>query len=84
MVFDGNSLGMYWEALVHRNSAVALEVRTKGRYLSARNVRCLHVRGSGGTSDNFDQLSGNDSLSGAVEKNLVPVDHVAGVLRCVL
>ena len=53
---------------------------TKERGLSACSVRSLHVRGSSSTSDNLDQLSGNDSLSGTVEKNLVLVDHLAGVL----
>lgn len=32
------------------------------------------------TSDNFNQLSSNDSLSSSVEKDLEPVDHVTGVL----
>jgi hypothetical protein len=36
--------------------------------------------GSGGTSDNLDQLAGNDGLASAVEQNLELVDHLAGVL----
>lgn len=40
----------------------------------------LLVFGGGGTSDDLDQLASNDGLSGSVEKNLVPVDHLAGVL----
>lgn len=72
-------------ALVHRDlHGKPWRVGTKEICLSARNVRCLHVLRGGGTSDNLDQLSGNDSLSGAVEENLVLVDHLAGVLRCVL
>lgn len=39
----------------------------------------LLLRGRG-TSDNLDQLSGNDGLSGTVEQDLESVDHVAGVL----
>jgi hypothetical protein len=36
--------------------------------------------GGGGTSDNLDQLAGNDGLASAVEQNLELVDHLAGVL----
>lgn len=36
--------------------------------------------GGGGTGDNLNQFTGNDGLSGTVEQNLEPVDHVAGVL----
>ena len=45
---------------------------------------CLHIGRSGGTSDNFDQLAGNDGLAGTVEENLVLADHLAGVLGSVL
>lgn len=44
----------------------------------------LHVLGGGSTSDNFDQLSGNDGLTCSVEQNLVLVDHLASVLGGVL
>lgn len=44
----------------------------------------LHVLGGGGTSNNLDQLASNDGLSGTVEKNLVLVDHLTGVLGGVL
>jgi hypothetical protein len=44
----------------------------------------LHVRRGSSTSDNLNQLSGNDSLSGTVEKNLVLVDHLTGVLGSVI
>lgn len=44
----------------------------------------LHVCRGSGTSDNFDQFAGNDSLSGSVEENLVLVDHLAGVLGGIL
>jgi hypothetical protein len=44
----------------------------------------LHVRRGSSTSDNLDQLSGNDSLSGTVEKNLVLVDHLTSVLGGVI
>lgn len=36
--------------------------------------------GRGGTSDDLDQLAGNDGLASAVEQNLELVDHLAGVL----
>ena len=45
---------------------------------------CLHIGRSGGTSDNFDQLAGNDGLASTVEENLVLADHLAGVLGSVL
>lgn len=44
----------------------------------------LHILRGGGTSDNLDQLTGNDGLTGTVVENLVLADHVAGVLRSVL
>ena len=44
----------------------------------------LHVRRGSSTSDNLNQLSGNDSLSGTVEENLVLVDHLTSVLGSVL
>lgn len=44
----------------------------------------LHVLRGGSTSDNFDQLSGNDSLSGTVVQNLVLANHLTGVLGGVL
>lgn len=44
----------------------------------------LHVRRGGGTSDNFNQLAGNDGLAGAVEENLVLADHLTSVLGSVL
>lgn len=41
----------------------------------------LHlVLGGGGTSDNLDELTGNDGLTSAVEQNLELGDHVTGVL----
>lgn len=36
--------------------------------------------GSGGTSDNLNELTGNDGLTGTVEQNLELGDHVTGVL----
>jgi hypothetical protein len=43
--------------------------------------RLLHlVLGSGGTSDNLDELAGNNGLASAVEQNLELGDHLAGVL----
>ena len=36
--------------------------------------------GSGGTSDNLDELAGNDGLASTVEQNLELGDHLAGVL----
>lgn len=47
------------------------------------SIRCL-LGGSGGTSDNLDQLSGNDGLASAVEKNLELSDHFSGVLGSVV
>lgn len=47
-------------------------------------LNSLHVRRGGGTSDNFDELAGNDGLASAVEENLVSLDHVSGVLGGVL
>jgi hypothetical protein len=44
----------------------------------------LHFLGSNGTGDNLDQLSGNDSLSGAVVQDLVLANHLTGVLGSVL
>jgi hypothetical protein len=44
----------------------------------------LHVRRGSSTSDNLNQLSGNDSLSGTVEENLVLVDHLTSVLGSVI
>jgi hypothetical protein len=41
----------------------------------------LHlILGSGGTSDNLDELAGNDGLASTVEQNLELGDHLAGVL----
>lgn len=40
--------------------------------------------GSSSTSDNLDQLAGNNGLASTVEKNLVPADHVTSVLGSVL
>jgi hypothetical protein len=40
----------------------------------------LRVLGRRRTSDNLDQLAGDDGLSGAVEQDLELIDHVAGVL----
>lgn len=40
--------------------------------------------GSGSTSNNLNQLSRNDSLSGTVEENLESVDHITSVLRCIV
>ena len=45
---------------------------------------CLTLLGSGSTSDDLDEFAGNDGLTSAVEQNLELVDHVSGVLRCVL
>ena len=42
------------------------------------------VLGSSSTSDNLDQLAGDDSLSGTVEQNRELADHVTGVLRGVV
>lgn len=36
------------------------------------------------TSDNFDQLASNDSLSSSVKENLESVDHVASILGGVI
>lgn len=58
-----------------------------------KNKRCnfilllllfLHIGGGSSTSNNLDQLSGNDSLSGTVVQNLVPANHFTGVLGGVL
>lgn len=48
------------------------------------HLRCLHVLGSSSTGDDFDQFASNDGLSGSVEQNLVPVDHISGVLGSIL
>ena len=57
------------------------------RYLPLfRGLRLL--LGGGGTSDNLDELTGNDGLTGTVVENLELVDHVTsvlgGVVHCVL
>ena len=44
----------------------------------------LHIRTGGRTRDDLDQLAGNDGLSGSVVENLELIDHVAGVLRCIV
>ena len=44
----------------------------------------LHISRSGSTSDNLNQLSGNDGLTGSVVENLVFADHFTGVLGGVL
>jgi hypothetical protein len=45
----------------------------------------LHlILGSGGTSDNLDELTGNDGLASTVEQNLELGDHLAGVLGSVV
>ena len=44
----------------------------------------LHISRCGGTSDNFDQLSSNDSLSGSVVQNLVLANHLTSILGGVL
>lgn len=44
-------------------------------------LRRLHLLlGSGGTSDNLDELTSNDGLASTVEQNLELGDHLAGVL----
>jgi hypothetical protein len=44
-------------------------------------LRGLHlVLGSGSTSDNLDELAGNDGLASTVEQNLELGDHLTGVL----
>jgi hypothetical protein len=40
--------------------------------------------GSSRTGDNLDKFASNDGLTGTVVQNLELVDHVAGVLGCVL
>jgi hypothetical protein len=40
--------------------------------------------GGSSTSNNLDKLSGNDSLAGSVEQNLVLVDHLTSVLGSIL
>jgi len=44
----------------------------------------LHVLRGGGTSDDFNQLAGNDGLSGAVVQDLVLANHLASVLGGIL
>jgi hypothetical protein len=44
---------------------------------------CLLCR-RGSTSDNFDQLSCNDSLSGAIVKNLKLSNHLTSILGCII
>lgn len=44
----------------------------------------LHISRSSSTSDNLDQLSGNDGLTGSVVENLVFADHLTSVLGGVL
>ena len=43
-----------------------------------RGLRLL--LGGGGTSDNLDELTGNDGLASTVEENLELGDHLTGVL----
>lgn len=52
--------------------------KTQGRRLTSL------FRRRRSASNNFNQLAGNDSLSGSVEENLESVDHVAGVLGGVI
>lgn len=40
----------------------------------------LHVFRRNGTSDNLNQFTSNDGLSGSVEQNLVLSDHVCSVV----
>ena len=47
-------------------------------------IQASLLLGSSSSSDNLDQLAGNDGLASTVEKNLVSVDHVSSVLGSVL
>lgn len=47
-------------------------------------IQASLLLGSSSTSDNLDQLAGNDGLASTVEKNLVLADHVTSVLGGVL
>ena len=40
----------------------------------------LHVFRRGRSSNDLNQFTSNDSLAGAIEKDLESVDHIAGVL----
>jgi hypothetical protein len=45
------------------------------------SIRWLHlILGSGGTSDNLDELAGNDGLASTVEQNLELGDHLTSIL----
>lgn len=52
--------------------------------LARTNTKNLHILRGSSTSNNLDQLSSNDSLSGAVVQNLVLANHLTGVLGSVL
>ena len=47
-------------------------------------LRALHVRRGSSTSNNFDQFSRDNCLSGSVVQNLVLADHVTSILGGVL
>lgn len=57
----------------------------KGKMSIGMQIECrLHVFRGGSTSNNLNQFSSNDSLSGTVVQDLVLVDHLASVLGSVL
>ena len=48
------------------------------------NAHALHVRRSGSTGDNFNQLASNDGLSGTVILDLELANHLTSILGSIL
>lgn len=66
--------------LLHTKLKYGAHDAKRDRFEHPHRPARLHVCGSGGTSNDLDQLAGNDSLSGTVEQDLEFVDHVTSVL----
>lgn len=64
-----------------RTSLATVKLRLLNRRPSSLYLHFLRGRG---TRDNFHQFARDDGLAGAVEEDLVLVDHLAGVLGGIL
>jgi hypothetical protein len=63
----------------HLSSLHCTQLHIIFRFAFLENTLHL-ILGSGGTSDDLDELTGNDGLASTVEQNLELGDHLAGVL----
>jgi hypothetical protein len=77
---------IYVQRMIQEHSGHAVAFDTKGKMWTSPGAdpSTLHILGSHGTSDDFDQLSSDDGLTGSVEENLVLVDHLTCILGGIL